>query len=422
MLTYTTDKRAGFSFKAAFHQPHSSWRAQPLQIQQILRSPSLQPKLSIVGAPNDKYEQEADRVADQVMRMPSPSVSHAGDVQRTCAPCAKEYQAAGGENRAVQPGNLCPKCRDQEEGVIQAKLLVPELQRQEIGEDEEERLQTKSAGSYAAEVGGDIQSLQGGGRPLSLQERGFFESRLGADLSNVRLHSDSRAATAARAVNARAFTVGQNVAFGSGEYAPGTREGKWLMAHELVHTIQQGRAKPATPAVQRLGANPSCTTAEADKVHQAIYDARGWLNKAIPKLEATPLAAGAASSLRRNFASTYGVAVNAELIRNRLRVARRALGTIPFSCDTPGTTPFCAANHCGWATVGSNAATICTNPTSTLDIAFPFAPRCVLHESLHAAMSFMTEDVYTDDAAYPGAGMVPLKNPASYTQLTMDLS
>jgi len=351
----------------------------------------IQHKLTI-NQPGDRYEREADRVAEQVMRMPEPRLQ-----------------------RQTEPDD-----DEEEEELLQTKPLA---QRQGAGQ--------ASAGAAPPIV---HDALRSPGRPLDPATCGFMESRFGHDFSQVRVHTDEKAAESAQAVNARAYTVGHNIAFGARQYAPKTSKGQKLIAHELAHVVQQSGTESTEPIassvhslqgsanLQRLGDNPSCTDDEARGIHQAIFDARGWLNKAIPKLEATPLSALVLGSLRRNFGSTYGVAENATLIRNRLSVARTALGRIPFSCDTAGTTAFCAANHCGWATFGSNEATICTNPTSTLDIAWPFAARCVLHESLHAAMSFMTEDVYLSDPAYPGAGTQPLKNPASYTKLAMDLS
>lgn len=77
------------------------------------------------------------------------------------------------------------------------------------------------------------------GQPLNTSTRSFMESRLGHDFSNVRVHTDTRAAESARAVNALAYTVGRNIVFGSGHYAPGTSEGKRLVAHELTHVVQQ---------------------------------------------------------------------------------------------------------------------------------------------------------------------------------------
>ena len=95
----------------------------------------VQAKLKI-GQPNDKYEQEADRVAEQVMRRPdskmdgSPLDDHAtpqnGTVQRTCSTCAKEYKTA--ENRPVQSASLYPKCRTQGQGLIQTMPITPLVQ------------------------------------------------------------------------------------------------------------------------------------------------------------------------------------------------------------------------------------------------------------------------------------------------------
>jgi outer membrane protein OmpA-like peptidoglycan-associated protein len=77
------------------------------------------------------------------------------------------------------------------------------------------------------------------GRPLDPSTSQFMESRFGHDFSQVRVHTDDRAAESARAVSARAYTVGRNIAFGAGQYAPGTMAGDRLMAHELAHILQQ---------------------------------------------------------------------------------------------------------------------------------------------------------------------------------------
>lgn len=80
-----------------------------------------------------------------------------------------------------------------------------------------------------------------GAKSLDGATRAFFEPRFGADLGQVRVHDDARAAQLARGVNARAFTVGRDIVFGAGEYAPGTAQGRRLIAHELAHTFQQQR-------------------------------------------------------------------------------------------------------------------------------------------------------------------------------------
>ena len=171
--------------------------------------PRVQAKLKI-GQPGDKYELEADRVAEQVMRMPEPSVQRKG----------------------------CSSCKGKEE-------------------DEEKILQAKSVGSAGnapAQVDHPLiqNVLSSPGKPLDAGTRSFMEPRFGQDFSGVRVHTGGQAAESARAVNARAYTVGRNVVFGDGQYAPGSDEGKRLMAHELVHVGQQSRILGATSAPSGL--------------------------------------------------------------------------------------------------------------------------------------------------------------------------
>ena len=86
--------------------------------------------------------------------------------------------------------------------------------------------------------------LASSGRPLDASVRSFMEPRFGQDFSHVRVHTDSRAHESARAVGALAYTVGRNVVFGAGQYAPGTGDGRRLLAHELAHVVQQGGSAP----------------------------------------------------------------------------------------------------------------------------------------------------------------------------------
>jgi hypothetical protein len=86
--------------------------------------------------------------------------------------------------------------------------------------------------------------LTGGGQPLDAESRGFLEPRFGHDFSQVRIHTDSRASQSAESIAARAYTVGADIAFRSGEYQPGSSDGKRLLAHEITHVIQQGGAQP----------------------------------------------------------------------------------------------------------------------------------------------------------------------------------
>lgn len=115
-------------------------------------------------------------------------------------------------------------------------------------EQEEELIQTKASGERTAQVGpageAAIGSLRGRGQPLSRSARTFFEPRLKHNFGDVRVHAGGGAAQAARRTGARAFTVGRDIVFDAGEYAPNTVAGRRLIAHELTHVVQQtgGRA------------------------------------------------------------------------------------------------------------------------------------------------------------------------------------
>ena len=88
-------------------------------------------------------------------------------------------------------------------------------------------------------VESSINSAKGGGKPMSEGERSYYEPRFGSDFSGVRIHTGGQANDLSKSVNAKAFTVGKNIFFGSGQYNPDTSDGKKLMAHELTHTLQQ---------------------------------------------------------------------------------------------------------------------------------------------------------------------------------------
>lgn len=178
---------------------------------------NLQAKLK-VNTPGDVYEQEADRVAEQVTSMPEPQL------QRACA-C----------------GGGCASC-----------------QTKQLGQGDD-RVQAKSGASSspiptaAPPIVHEV--LNSSGERLDSATRAFMEPRFGHDFSRVRVHRDAQAAEAAREVNALAFTAGSDIVFAPGRYAPGSNHGNWLLAHELTHVVQQEDGTTAGPSglIQRLG-------------------------------------------------------------------------------------------------------------------------------------------------------------------------
>ena len=315
-----------------------------------------------ISQPNDPYEQEADRVAEAVMRMPDIAVDGPPDeeaepaqlqrkplaaqitplVQRQADPEAEEEEIPeiatrpaasttlqrqaeleaeeddklstgapkfGGNNilqrqeipeeEEIEPP-VSPKLMGS--GIIQRQevpeeeeetetLVSPKLsdnlslQRQqkpeEVEEEIEEPLQRKPASGStttgSSNLSRQIQSMKGGGQPLSDATRSFFEPRFGANFERVRIHSDSNSAEMARSINAKAFTSGSDIVFNRGQYAPESDSGKELLAHELTHVVQQRNISQIDHSkLQRQGGGTtntpdiSSTTPKA-KVYPPIY-------------------------------------------------------------------------------------------------------------------------------------------------------
>lgn len=228
-------------------------------------APFIQAKLT-VNQPGDEYEQEADRVADQVVQrlaMPSPEqatplLSTAGrspaPIQTKCADCEQKEQVQRKEEEGPEesetimrkvefasagqpPADIQTKCADCEQD--------EQVQRKEESvEEPEEIMRLAESAAPGSEAGSDfssrLQSSKGGGSPLPDNTRADMESALGTDLSGVRIHTGSEAAGMSKAINAQAFTHGSDVYFNDGKFDAGSMDGKRLLAHELVHVGQQG--------------------------------------------------------------------------------------------------------------------------------------------------------------------------------------
>jgi hypothetical protein len=120
----------------------------------------------------------------------------------------------------------------------------------------------------APEIVHDV--LRSSGQPLDASARAYMEPRFGQDFSGVRVHTDNRAAESAASVNALAYTVGQHVVFGSGQYAPETTTGKRLLAHELTHVVQQGNSTTGLQSQMQVGAVDDGYEREANQVSASI--------------------------------------------------------------------------------------------------------------------------------------------------------
>lgn len=167
----------------------------------------IQPKLTI-NTLGDMYEQEADAMAGRVMRMSSneavkPVTGLIGkSLQRKCAHCEEEESRRKPVMRKAKAGNSG----------------------------------TSVSSSFAA----SLNASKGGGSPMAQGTRSFMENAFSTDFSHVRVHNGSEASDMSQGINGKAFTHGADIYFNSGEYQPNTESGKYLLAHELTHTVQQG--------------------------------------------------------------------------------------------------------------------------------------------------------------------------------------
>ena len=208
-----------------------------------------QPKLT-VNAPGDELEQEADVMGERVMRM---AQSGETPVQRSpqhgqgcaCPRCsaAPDVQRQEDEAAPAAAPDVQAEDDEQEETAADAQSVEEEEQ-----EPAQEPLQKKSQTAKSAQAGAcaappglsaALADTKGSGSAMPAETRAFMEPTIGADFSQVRLHTDEKAAEMNESVQARAFTYGKDIYFNKGEYQPHTGEGKRLLAHELTHVTQQ---------------------------------------------------------------------------------------------------------------------------------------------------------------------------------------
>jgi hypothetical protein len=208
-----------------------------------------------LGEPHDAFEQEADRVADELMtngtagaKWSLSKVSIGTGLQRKCA--------CGGSGE-------CDECKKDEKAI-----------------------QRRSDGRGEAVVVPPLvhDVLRAPGEPLDAPTLRFFEPRFGQDFSRVRVHADSKAAQSARAVHARAYTFRREITFAPGEYNPATSEGRELIAHELAHVVQQGNDPSLrTRTAHSVGRTDDPAEIEAERIGaQVVGESRAGVEREAP--------------------------------------------------------------------------------------------------------------------------------------------
>ncbi len=226
------------------YENNSSWHRLAVGIYSPTDTARIQTKLT-VGAPRDTYEREADTVAKQVMRMPA----------------SVEEEAEPGIQRIplhTQIQRMCEGCQE-------------ELQR-ELQIDSDSDVASNTSEPAARAIANQINSMRGNGQPLPQDTRSFFETRFGSDFGQVRVHTGTAASDIAHSLNARAFTLGSEITFGEGQYAPNSHTGKQLLAHELTHVVQQGGAEKGQLVTESTS---NASTAQGNVIQRQTITMRG---------------------------------------------------------------------------------------------------------------------------------------------------
>ena len=259
----------------------------------------VQRKLTI-GKPDDHYEKQADQVADKVVqRMSQPAATET----KSAAPAPVSTVPSGHvPAAAAQPGALQMKEQEGKEEEISAE--EKKVQRKPIFDsmgDPPDNIQKKESGAVPDSGAKDtansglearLQKTKGAGTPLPSDTRTAMESSIGADFSNVRVHTGNEAAELSNDLQAQAFTHGNDIYFNDNKFDATSSTGRHLLAHELTHTVQQSAAvqKKADPAlsdaIQRApaakpAAVPSAAPGEVVNISSGSFNPSANLAEAI---------------------------------------------------------------------------------------------------------------------------------------------
>ena len=217
MTTFAIKTNTDTSHKAKTSTGKKEQKKVPDQFQGVekpLFSPMIQTKLTI-GQPGDKYEQEADAMAERVVQRLSDS-NLPPTLQTKCDTCEKE-----GENKISMMQNLTmAPAQEKEEDVIQTKA-------------------EKVANTVTPSLESRLSATKGGGSPLPGDTMNTMNAAFGAGFSGVRIHTDASAVQMNRELGAKAFTNGSDIYFNAGNYDTQSKDGQFLLAHELAHVVQQ---------------------------------------------------------------------------------------------------------------------------------------------------------------------------------------
>ena len=218
-----------------------------------------------VGKPNDKYEQEADAVADKVVNKQGlfgnqPFIAPSQSIQRSGEEGQSSEEIETPQEKPVV-ASITPLVQTKETETQDTKqdTETEEDDVQLSPENQEEEVQKKDdtqGGGNTSQLESQLNSSKGGGRPMDDATKDNMESGFGTDFSDVRIHDDSSAVQMNKDLGAKAFAHGNDIYFNEGNYNPSSREGQHLLAHELTHTVQQSGGKGVTQTKNNIQLSP----------------------------------------------------------------------------------------------------------------------------------------------------------------------
>lgn len=279
---------SGNAMHEAFLRTWAHINSQPNRVDRSEISPAgqdrgesflLQPKLA-VGSLDDPLEREADTIAARVISAPGMGL----------APSVNALGKSSGVQRKCSCGGTCSDCQAKKvsQSEEQSRTSSELIQRKCSQSEEQNKVYRKAANGVKPAAGSSADSVRnqlGSGRGLEGDVRSRMESAFGADFSGVEIHADDAGAGLSADLNARAFTLGNHIAFAAGEYQPGTRSGDALLAHELTHVVQQGHAvstdnnagtKQATPVSAIRGSSPGSVQRQPKQGAKVITRVEFW--------------------------------------------------------------------------------------------------------------------------------------------------
>jgi hypothetical protein len=286
-------------------------------------TPVVQQKLK-VGEANDRFEQEADRVAEDVMSMSgnatgTPVQNSPASIQRMCGACAKEDE----QKVRRKPAQPAPQISSLDSGFrAQLEGLPPsgDLSNTMVG----------------APVEQSIRDAHNKGSALPSSTRQFLEPRFGRDLSGIRIHADRASGALAQRLQSRAFTVGSDIFFAPGEFQPHTPAGLRVLSHELTHAAQQGAVQSTASSVGPGVSAGGNGTVQREVAHWRIEPASKVLDKIQDIAKTNP---GASDK-------------SGPAVANLKRLIALGLGFNPGSDPSERKNSFVYTCNCGWIDMG----------------------------------------------------------------------